>query len=170
MIWYLIWLLLEAAVCTAVIILQYRKKQKKSLRRRQAAARLIKEEILDGLLKQEGMVGGNNWRLMVLLQFFDGGNQEYVLDPAMNIRIGRSSFTNDITVDQEKVSANHCVLFPYAGKLYIKDLQASNGTFLIRRNRRYRVAPTADIQSGDVLEIGGVRFVIRPFWFDMTEI
>lgn len=170
MIWFLVWIALELIVFSVVIAVHYEKRQKKNLKRRQAAARLIKEEILDGLLKQEGMSGRNSWRLMVLLRFYDGGSREYVLDPAVNIRFGRSGFTNDVIVDQEKVSANHCILFSSAGRLYVQDLKTSNGTYLIRRNRRYRVTSSADIQNGDILAIGGVRFIIRPFWFDMTEI
>ena len=166
MVFYLVFLLINViAALVAVIVVEKRRKKRNEMRRL-AAARLIKEEVLNGRIHgNEGNDG--RWKLLVILRFYDGGMKEVILDPSFVIHFGRSGLTNDVTVDAEFVSAAHCVLYGVNGKLYVKDEGSGNGTYIIRGMKRYRI-DGCELHEKDVLETGGVRFHVVPYWFDMT--
>ena len=168
MVFYLIFLLVNVVAALVVVVVVEKKKKKREEMRRLAAARLIKEEVLNGKIRGNEGVDGR-WKLLVILRFYDGGMKEVVLDPSFVIRFGRSGLTSDVTVDAELVSASHCVLYTAGGKLYVKDDGSGNGTYIIRGMKRYRI-DGAELLEKDVLEIGGVRFRVVPYWFDMVGI
>ena len=168
MVFYLVFLLNNViAALVAVIVVEKRRKKRNEMRRL-AAARLIKEEVLNGKIRGND-AGDGRWKLLVILRFYDGGMKEVVLDPSFAIHFGRSGLTSDVTVDAELVSASHCVLYGVNGKLYVKDEGSGNGTYIIRGMKRYRI-DGCELHEKDVLETGGVRFHVVPYWFDMTGV
>ena len=168
MVFYLLFLLINVIGALIVVVVIGRKRKKRDEMRRLAAARLIKEEVLNGRIHgNEGNDG--RWKLLVILRFYDGGMKEVILDPSFVIHFGRSGLTSDVTVDAELVSASHCVLYGVNGKLYVKDEGSGNGTYIIRGMKRYRI-DGCELHEKDVLETGGVRFHVVPYWFDMTGV
>ena len=168
MIFYLLFLLANVIAVPVVVIAAEKRRRKRDEMRRLAAARLIKEEVLNGKIRGNDGIDGR-WKLLVILRFYDGGMREVILDPSFAIRFGRSGLTNDVTVDAQLVSAVHCVLYAVNGKLYVKDEHSGNGTYIIRGMKRYRIDGAA-LKEKDVLETGGVRFRIEPYWFDMMGV
>ncbi len=168
MVFYLLFLLINVIGALIVVVVIGRKQKKRDEMRRLAAARLIKEEVLNGKIRGND-AGDGRWKLLVILRFYDGGMKEVVLDPSFAIHFGRSGLTSDVTVDAELVSASHCVLYGVNGKLYVKDEGSGNGTYIISGMKRYRI-DGAELKEKDVLETGGVRFHVVPYWFDMTGV
>lgn len=168
MVFYLIFLFVNVIAALVVAVVMAKRRKKREEMRHLAAARLIKEEVLNGMIRgNEGIDG--RWKLLVILRFYDGGMKEVVLDPSFAIHFGRSGLTSDVTVDAELVSASHCMLYSVGGKLYVKDEGSGNGTYIIRNMKRYRING-CELCEKDVLEIGGVRFHVVPYWFDMVGV
>lgn len=168
MVFYLIFLFVNVIAALVVAVVMAKRRKKREEMRHLAAARLIKEEVLNGMIRgNEGIDG--RWKLLVILRFYDGGMKEVVLDPSFAIHFGRSGLTSDVTVDAELVSASHCMLYSAGGKLYVKDEGSGNGTYIIRNMKRYRI-DGCELCEKDVLEIGGVRFHVVPYWFDMVGV
>lgn len=161
-------IILFVAVLALYIRKSYRRKNRNA--RRRAAERLVNEELLEEKISLRPGKNGSLRRKMIQISWKENGVHNYVLDPENGIRIGRSPQGNDVIIDYGKVSASHCMIFLYRNKLYVKDLRSSNGTRLIRQGHTYVLNDTADLKRGDVLDIGGVRFKIRPFWFDASRI
>ncbi len=65
------------------------------------------------------------------------------------ITIGRAD-TNDIVLEDQTVSRNHAVLESNNGRLWLFDLDSTNGTFVNNR----LVERQTHVNSGDVLAIG----------------
>ena len=168
MVFYLLFFLMNVIALLVVVVVIERRRKKRDEMRHLAAARLIKEEVLNGKIRGND-AGDGRWKLLVILRFYDGGMKEVVLDPSFAIHFGRSGLTNDVTVDAELVSASHCVLYGVNGKLYVKDEGSGNGTYIIRGMKRYRI-DGCELHEKDVLETGGVRFHVVPYWFDMTGV
>lgn len=74
--------------------------------------------------------------------------------------IGRKKGECDVVFDYEKsISGKHCEISVRNGKFYVRDLQASNGTYL----NGNRVLTETEIESGNILKLGRleVRFEVR---------
>ncbi|MCX7885583.1 MAG: FHA domain-containing protein [Caloramator sp.] len=69
--------------------------------------------------------------------------------------IGRKD-DNHIIINDPFISANHATLFIEKGRLFIKDLESTNGTYL-NGNKIYDVE---EISDGDVIEIGRIIFKV----------
>jgi pSer/pThr/pTyr-binding forkhead associated (FHA) protein len=100
----------------------------------------------DGASGSRALIPGNYGRLVLLLP----GNHrhEFTLSKA-RIRIGRAS-TNDVVVQDSRVSRNHALLECDAAGCTVVDAGSPNGTWIngVRVERRL-------LKSGDVLEMGG---------------
>ncbi|MEC7724609.1 MAG: FHA domain-containing protein, partial [Planctomycetota bacterium] len=65
-----------------------------------------------------------------VLEILDGDRAGEVLSVGDSVlRIGRKA-GNDLVLADEKTSGVHCELTPDAGRLVLKDLGSTNGTFL----------------------------------------
>jgi transcriptional regulator with GAF, ATPase, and Fis domain len=72
------------------------------------------------------------------------------------VRIGRAP-DNDVILEDLHVSAEHARIVVQPGHVIINDLRSTNGTTLVRRGERRRLAgehSSADLETGDVLELG----------------
>jgi pSer/pThr/pTyr-binding forkhead associated (FHA) protein len=85
----------------------------------------------------------------------DASGRCYRLD-AVATGIGRLA-DNDIVVDDPKVSRHHAVIIDTGSSYVINDLRSANGVE-VRDQRIHGSAPLAD---GDVLRIGGHRFIFE---------
>ncbi len=71
------------------------------------------------------------------------------------INIGRGSDCA-IVVDNHAVSRNHCVLFPLAGALHLKDLRSANGTLVNGELATYRI-----LAADDVVQVGDTQITVQ---------
>ena len=72
------------------------------------------------------------------------------------VSIGRRP-GNDVVLEEAHVSGEHCRIAKDGDRITLTDLASTNGTTLVRRDERARLGkegPTADIESGDVIELG----------------
>jgi Nif-specific regulatory protein len=78
-------------------------------------------------------------------------------DPGSEVvRIGRAP-SNDVVLEDMHVSGEHAQLVSHDGRVILTDLRSTNGTWLVRGETRVRLwadAPSADVESGDVIELG----------------
>lgn len=168
-------ILLGFSIALAVIALVFflvSGNRKNSLEKKmnEASARLLKEEYLSSVLDgSQKSFSEQNMKLLIRLSWNEHGKQEFVVDPAKGIVFGRDK-NNQVIVDYEKVSAEHCRIILNNGRLFLQDMNSLNGTFLIRGRKTYRVQNMTALADGDVIQIGGRKFTINPFYFDMRSI
>ncbi|KAI7894207.1 SMAD/FHA domain-containing protein [Mucor mucedo] len=86
---------------------------------------------------------------------------EYTLDEADTVTIGRSVAEKRVTKSQmtfrsKVVSRKHAEIFLEAGKVYLRDVKSSSGTFL--NSRRLcgpgQVSQAHEIQDNDIIQLG----------------
>lgn len=98
---------------------------------------------------------GTSIRLQLVLTT-ELSTKKFLLDLEKEIRIGRRE-TNEIVVDDKRVSAAHCVLVNRAGDVYAADLNSSNGTVLLRHSGRVTLGPNpVKIMDNDRLLLADV--------------
>jgi transcriptional regulator with GAF, ATPase, and Fis domain len=72
-------------------------------------------------------------------------------------KIGRAP-ANEVVLEDMHVSGEHARLTIHSGRAVLTDLRSTNGTTLVRGDARRRLAgpeSSADLESGDVIELGG---------------
>ena len=73
-----------------------------------------------------------------------------------SVSIGRRS-VNQVALEEAHVSGEHCRLVREDDRVVLTDLGSTNGTILVRNDERRRLTadePSADVESGDVIELG----------------
>ena len=85
----------------------------------------------------------------------DGVVSEYNQNKDL-ITFGRDA-TNDIVVDDEKVSKKHLIIVKEQGLLRAKDLGSTNGTFVNGKPIEYAVV----LNIGDKVAIGARKYHVR---------
>jgi Nif-specific regulatory protein len=76
--------------------------------------------------------------------------------PGEVVRLGRAP-SNDVVLEDMHVSGEHARIVAEGGRVTITDLRSTNGTTVVRRGERRRLAgeqSSCDLESGDVLELG----------------
>lgn len=68
------------------------------------------------------------------------------------LRVGRAKDEGTLTLTSSSVSRTHCELFMQNGRMVVRDLGSSNGTWL--NGRRLESSCDAAVKPGDMLEIG----------------
>lgn len=137
-----------------------------------AAQRILREEYLDGAIKNtEGMgLYSNEQRMMIALKMQGSKGAGYVFDPAREVRIGRNREGNDICVQDLATSGEHCKIFLYEGQLCIEDLNSSNGTVLKRGFGRSQAlfGKMAFLQNHTKIIVGSNCFLLTIFYCDVS--
>jgi pSer/pThr/pTyr-binding forkhead associated (FHA) protein len=91
------------------------------------------------------------------LEMWVGGTRERIPLGDAGVAIGQAS-ANDVPIPFDKtVSRVHCVLERVAGGWSVRDLSSRNGTFV----NRERIWGQRPLRSGDEIQVGSVRFVVR---------
>ncbi|MDO4617666.1 MAG: FHA domain-containing protein [Lachnospiraceae bacterium] len=134
-----------------------------------AALKVIKENSLNDALRNRTKQVKAGRKLMVYLEWRDAAKAGYVFDPDRNVRIGRIPELNEIAIRNGSVSKQHCVLFTYQDRVYLRDLNSRNGTFLKRRFSRRRVLESVPVLTGDRICVGGTEIRVRIFSFELTD-
>ncbi|WP_227671615.1 FHA domain-containing protein [Psychrobacter sp. 72-O-c] len=85
---------------------------------------------------------------------------DLTLDVSDSLSVGRGS-DNDVVLGSKQVSRNHALLSVLNGKLYVKDLDSSNGTFI--NDTRLEGNQSKHLQADDTLGFASFSFqVMKP--------
>ncbi|MBR2675264.1 MAG: FHA domain-containing protein [Mogibacterium sp.] len=121
------------------------------------------------IMKDAG-TGQSRYKPVLEVSWKEKGKHIYLLDPSEEIKIGRDFDANQICIRRETVSNEHCLIAMHNGVLTVQDLNSSNGTFIKRGMKRYRVNGRVYVNNGDCLLIGGVSMKLQLFIFDAAYI
>ena len=165
-------IIIIVCVCAVIAILfVYRSMQNTQERKYyDAAARMIKENLLDEFILNQGHVSGQSSKIMLCIHVRGKSRQRLVFDPQKGVRIGRDPQNNEICIRNSQVSASHCGLYMLDSKPVVQDYHSANGTWIRRGMQKLRVEGTAGLQSGDTLLIGDTRMDICFFEFDLINL
>lgn len=137
-----------------------------------AAQRILREEYLDGAIKNEESMGlySNEQRMMIALKMQGHKGMGYVFDPTHEVRIGRNREKNDICVQDLAVSGEHCKIFLYQGQLCIEDLNSSNGTVIKRGwgQSQTLFGEMGFLYNGSKIRVGSNCFLVTVFYCDVS--
>src|SRR5262245_35256404 len=94
---------------------------------------------------------------MLILEVLQGSAERQTFEISTDsCTLGRAP-SNDVVLDDMHVSGEHARIVVGPERTVLHDLRSTNGTFVVRAGERRALtaeAPSADIASGDVVELG----------------
>lgn len=104
----------------------------------------------------------DTWRLNALTAALG----DLTLTVSDSLSVGRGS-DNDVVLGSKEVSRNHAVLSVLNGKLYVKDLDSSNGTFI--NEQRIDGNKSKHLEANDTLGFASFAFTVTPVTVAVDE-
>ncbi|NRD69658.1 FHA domain-containing protein [Psychrobacter okhotskensis] len=104
----------------------------------------------------------DTWRLNALTAALG----DLTLTVSDSLSVGRGS-DNDVVLGSKEVSRNHAVLSVLNGKLYVKDLDSSNGTFI--NEQRIDGNKSRHLEANDTLGFASFAFTVTPVTVAVDE-
>lgn len=119
-------------------------------------SRFVSSGRLIGGLALDPEPGAKTQRMATLrIDVLNGNAAGKQLDPASDvIRIGRAP-SNDLCLAETHVSAEHLRISLLDDQVMVEDLQTTNGTELVRGERRSSLSQRTELLHGDQLALGG---------------
>lgn len=101
-------------------------------------------------------LGGSQQRLMLSLgDIKSGGERRYTAPMRDKLTVGRKPGEVDIVIQDRSISGRHCQFDLRNERLYLKDLNSTNGTYLIIKKEKQRVVGDSTVvRNGDVILLG----------------
>lgn len=174
---WLIWVLSGAVVVIAVILIVLSKSRKKKVQVEAPQADPSenmplpeKEQAETASVTASIPAGGSDTLAMsqpepldpdvtvVLTKMDRLNNQVYMVDIFGSIVVGRVQEKSDLAFPEDgKLSSAHCQISFSANKLYVKDLNSTNGTYVngIPISGQYK------LEKGDILQMGSLQFRVN---------
>lgn len=95
---------------------------------------------------------------IVLTKMDRMNNQVHMVDIFGSIVIGRTKVKSDLSFPEDsKLSSAHCQISFSANKLYLKDLNSTNGTFV----NGIPISSQYMLEKGDIIQMGSMQFRIN---------
>lgn len=89
--------------------------------------------------------------------------KKYMLPVRDKISIGKST-QNDLVLSESGVSRTHCSLIRRNSDIYIKDLNSTNGTVVVRKSQKTKLqGQSVKIQTGDQIFLGSCSLEVKIF-------
>ena len=151
---------IACALLILITLIIVRNKEKEYARCIKAADVLFKYKGLDDSLFRDPSWNSVTARPYVLIRWKDGEKQSYVFDSEKGIHIGYDPHFNQIGILDKTVSAKHCVLYSYGNRLYIQDLNSTNGTFVRHWLKKKRVNGREELKNKATIYVGSKAFKI----------
>ncbi|WP_350587744.1 FHA domain-containing protein [Psychrobacter sp. 78a-MNA-CIBAN-0178] len=104
----------------------------------------------------------DTWRLNALTAALG----DLTLTVSDSLSVGRGS-DNDVVLGSKEVSRNHAVLSVLNGKLYVKDLDSSNGTFI--NEQRIDGNKSKHLEANDTIGFASFAFTVTPVTVAVDE-
>jgi pSer/pThr/pTyr-binding forkhead associated (FHA) protein len=137
---------------TAYFTTRFRMKEEREKWKRDFALKMAQMEPVDSALAQRMAV---QFALGVLIyQNPDTSERERIfLPPHCRLVAGRAN-TNQIFINDAKLSRQHCAFDSDETNVYVEDLGSANATFM----NGSRVAGRVKLNTGDVISLGDIEF------------
>ncbi len=168
---------LAGAAAAIILAVQNNRRKNAVLELNNAARKLVKEQNLNESLRNLDDPGAKQvkstrrrMRMIVALEWKEREKESYVFDPSEGIRIGRATEGNNISIPDDEISLNHCLVYQASGDLILEDLHSTNGTVVIHGLQKRRIRGRARIFDGDRIRIGGMELTVHVFWIDTAYI
>lgn len=162
-------------IVVVFLLIAVKQKMKAGERKKyyRAAYRIIREQYLDGAIRnaEDGGNSRDRRRLMIALKVKGNKGMGYVFDPSREVNIGRGMETNDVCLQDLSVSSNHCKIFMYENRLCIKDLNSANGTVIKERwkSREQLFGNIGFLENKSQIWVGSTCFLVTVFYCDMIS-
>lgn len=161
-------ILVVATTFLAALILRMLKKSEEE-RYYNAAAQMIREEILnDSISREKKILKDSQLKMMVYIKCNGRQKDGYVFHGAREIRIGRKMPQYGIYLKDKEISSFHCRIIWYEGRLWLEDMQSSNGTFIRRGLQKHQVDRPICLRSRERVYLGNSYLDIQIFQMDTT--
>ena len=135
-----------------------------------AAALLLKKTQLGDLLDMNKRQNNNREYLILVITWKEEKKRKYIFDPSVGVSIGRGREENQICIPLDTVSHKHCIIFSSGNDIYVQDLNSSNGTYIKRGFKIFRVTGCALCMENDTIIVGDIYFKIRTFYMDAANL
>lgn len=157
--------LLGVLVVLVAVLIKMNREQKAEEKLQRAAEVLFRYRGLESALANDYSWDAERSRIFLCISWKDHGRKLYVFDPGNGVNIGYDPRKNHVSVLDKTVSAEHCTLFLHGIRVYVKDKQSTNGTFIRRGFRKMRVVGSTEIMDNDRLIIGRteLKIMIRTY-------
>lgn len=161
-------ILVAAGIFFAALILRMVKKSEEE-KYYNAAAQMIREEILnDSISREKKTLQESQLKTMIYIKCNGHQKDGYVFHGTREIRIGRKMSPYGIYLKDKEISLFHCRIIWYEGRLWLEDMQSSNGTFIRRGLRKEQVSRPMCLRSRERIYLGNSHLDIRIFQIDTT--
>lgn len=164
-------------ISLAALLMEWRRRKHAEQKRYlKAAAKILQKELLTYSLlsneNQESVPEMEHQRIMVYLKTIKVKKpQEYVFTINKPIVFGRKkNAENSIFINEINVSQKHCQIICYDSKLWLQDLNSTNGTMVQQGKRCYKIecGNSIELKSNDKITVGSAIFKIHVFNFDLS--
>lgn len=119
----------------------------------------LRYSVLDSEITRTGM------KPEPLLKLTIDGGESYYFESGRQVICGRQ-YGCDVCIDNSSVSKEHCCLYFKNNQLFVKDLNSSNFTVILRGGGKTALAAreVRELLSGDRLYLGNVSALVQIFY------
>lgn len=172
---------LAAGVVVVLLLILFQNKRKEKNQKKETYEKRVKDQILNEALKNnfgrrnafkeadkaEPMESCMDLRksdtekrgsIVMKLSVVGDQTKSYVINPEKHVLIGRAEGLNDIVLNGENIARQHCDVFMYENRVYVKNLDSSYPMALSRKSSRTMVEKQEiRVMTGDIILIGGYK-------------
>lgn len=129
-----------------------------------AAKILLRGEAIESVIMGgRKTYGGSGMKPMLMVRIFHP-SKRYVFDPAKCICIGRDLYRNQIIIQDDLISDQHCRIYLRRGKIILEDLNSTNGTFIRHKLKKNIVTEQTELAYADKIYMGTTVLQVYPFY------